>query len=712
MSAEIQPKQPANRYDRYGQSGRRSGIIGVVLATLFVAVVVLCYLPLSPFFPTDNLDSAWQWVMNEAVARHLIIGRDVIFTFGPFASVDTRQYHPATDMLDMGASLILGLALATGLLSVATGRRKWPLVAVPAAILLNTTIRDALFLALPPLLLILTVRVEMRRDSPLALPPSWVTSIPQVLLTASLGILPLIKGSFGLLSIILGGLCFLLQWRSSPAKALVGSVIFVGALVGGWAIAGQPIDAIPHYFLSMRSIISGYTDAMSTRGRYDELIVYVLSAAVLLGSTYFGIARGIKLAGVALILGLALALFVAFKAGFVRHDAHALIAFGTLMFVEISVALLSSQRVAAIMVVLALGGYVFSDNHYMHVRTLPARMSNSVSTIVRGIENRSNGNATVLAEYSRNLADMRASFPLPALRGTWDVYPISQNILLANNVPWSPRPIFQSYSAYGLELAKLNEAHLLGPSAPDNILFAVAPIDERLPALEDGLSWLTLINTYSVQGRLGDYAILRKDRVAAPASLKPFERVDTILGQNIAVPAENAPVWARLDLVPSLAGRIVNILFAAPEVHIELSFADGRTESYRYIPSMGAAGFLVSPLIRNTDDFAELMSSSHDQHFASLRPISIRIVPQRHSAWLWSGQVPVEFSQVWDRCRCQRTSMPTPANTSTIAQPATTIHCENGDNPSAHKTRIMPAAIAEYQMRAVRAWPMPKRTTR
>jgi hypothetical protein len=646
MSAEFQSKQPQNRYDFHGQSGRGSDGVGVVLAALFVAVIVLCYLPLSPFFPTDNLDSAWQWVMNEAVGRHLVIGRDVIFTFGPFASVDTRQYHPATDMLDMGASLLLGLALSTGLLSIATGRRKWPLVAVPAAILLNTTIRDPLFLALPPLLLILTVRIEMRRESPLSLLPSRLTLISQILLSASLGILPLIKGSFGLLSIMLGGLCFLLQWRSSPAKALVGSVIFVGALVGGWANAGQPIDAIPRYFLSMRPIISGYTDAMSTRGRYDELLVYVLSATVLLGSTYTGIAKRIKLAGVGLIFGLVIVLYVAFKAGFVRHDAHALIGFGTLMFVEIFIAVLCSTRVAVILVALALAGYVFSDNHYMHARTLPARISNGVAMIARGIENRSNGNASILAEYSRNLAEMSTSFPLPALPGTWDVYPNSQNILLANNLPWSPRPIFQSYSAYGLELEKLNETHLLRPSAPDNILFSVAPIDGRLPAQEDGLSWLPLINAYSVRGRSGDFAILRKNQVAAPASLKALEPVDAVLGQSIAVPAGNAPVWARLDLVPSFAGHIVNILFAAPEVHIELSFADGRTESYRYIPSMGAAGFLVSPLIRNTDDFTELMSSSHDQHFAGLRPTSIRIVPQRHSGWLWSRHVPVEFSQV------------------------------------------------------------------
>lgn len=646
MSAELHSWQRESQYDHDRPNGQRRSAMSVVLRILLVSAIVLCYLPLSTSFPANNLDSAWQWVMNEAVARHMVIGHDVIFTFGPYASVYTHQFHPATDGLDMGGSLVLGLAFGSGLVALAEGRQKWLLVAALVAILLNNTLRDPFYLALPPLLLVLTARIEMRRDSPLALHTSWLTTSAQILLIASLGILPLIKGSFGALSIALAGLCFLLQWRSNPPKAVIGAAIFLAALVGGWAITGQPLEAIPRYFLSMRPIISGYTDAMSTRGGYNELIVYVLSAAFVTGTTYVTATKHATLPGLGLLLGVALALFVTFKAGFVRHDAHALIAFGTLMFIEIFIAFLCSRRLAVVLVVLAIGGYLFADNHYTPLRTQPARMSNVVSAIARGVEKRLDGKTSMIAEYTANVAAIRTAFPLPALPGTWDVYSYSQSILLANNVPWSPRPVFQSYSAYGPELAKLNAAHLRGPSAPDNILFSVSPIDGRLPALEDGLSWLTLVNDYSQQSRIGDYVVLRHDRGASPAALKPLTQVNMQLGQSLPVPPGNTPIWAKLDLTPSIAGRIANVLFAAPEVRIELSFADGRTESYRYIASMGATGFLVSPLIRNTDDFVKLTSADRDQHFSSFRPTSIRIVPARHSRLLWSRHVPVEFSQV------------------------------------------------------------------
>jgi hypothetical protein len=246
-------------------------------------------------------------------------------------------------------------------------------------------------------------------------------------------------------------------------------------------------------------------------------------------------------------------------------------------------------------------------------------------------------------EYAKNLAVLRAAFPLPALVGTWDVYPYSQNIPLANAVPWSPRPIFQSYSAYGPALAELNAAHLVGAIAPDNILFGISPIDGRMGALEDGISWPTLINNYSLRGRLGDFLILRKNNLSKGVSLERFKSIDKNVGESIPVPHKNGPVWVKLDLTPSLLGRIANILFATPEVRIELTFADGKSESYRYIASMGKAGFMVSPLVRNTDDFAKLMSADLSRNVVGSDPVYIRILPQRKSDLLWSRHVHIEF---------------------------------------------------------------------
>lgn len=646
MSAEFQskPRSGENVPHDHGEQ-QRSGF-GTVFAMLFTMCVVVSYLPLSTSLPASNLDSAWQWVMNEVVARHMVFGRDIVFTFGPFASVYTRQYHPATNALDMGASLLIGLAFATGLLSLARGRHKWLLAVVIVAILLNNILRDAFYMALPSLLLVLTVRLEMRKDFLLALRPSTLTWVAQLLLVASLAILPLIKGSFGALSIALGGVCFVLQWQSNRTKASLGAFIFFMTMVGSWVVAGQPLDALPYYFLAMRPIISGYTEAMSTMGHRSEIVIYILSALCVVGAAFWAAARSLRLPGLCLVIGLALALFIAFKAGFVRHDAHALIAMGTLVFVAIFVAFFCSQRTALVLVVLAIGSFLFVDNHYTPFSTMPARMSNSVKLMVDGIERGRDGGSFMRAAYEQNVATMRSAFTLPDLPGSWDVYSVNQDLALANNVPWSPRPVFQSYSAYGEQLEQLNAAHLLGPSAPDNILFAVSTIDERLPALDDGLSWPILFSRYLFEGMKGQFAILRKRANAPSAVTSSLSKVSTTLNASVAVPASDMGIWARVDLKPSVAGRFASTLFATPELRIEYTFADGTTSSYRYIPSMGAVGFFVSPIVRDTGDFVKLMTSRQPGVSGATRAVSFRIVPTHHSAWAWSRTMSIEFSSV------------------------------------------------------------------
>ncbi|MBS1212494.1 MAG: hypothetical protein H6R26_1111, partial [Proteobacteria bacterium] len=78
----------------------------VLISITMIAVLV----PLSPGMPGAGLDPSWVLGMNEAVARGMAIGTEIIFTFGPYASVYTRQYHPGTDHLMVGASTILAMA--------------------------------------------------------------------------------------------------------------------------------------------------------------------------------------------------------------------------------------------------------------------------------------------------------------------------------------------------------------------------------------------------------------------------------------------------------------------------------------------------------------------------------------------------------------------------------------------------------------------------
>ena len=56
--------------------------------------------------PTFGLDPSLEYALNEAVGQGYVFGRDVIFTFGPLASLYWQLYSPATDTIMMVGSAI------------------------------------------------------------------------------------------------------------------------------------------------------------------------------------------------------------------------------------------------------------------------------------------------------------------------------------------------------------------------------------------------------------------------------------------------------------------------------------------------------------------------------------------------------------------------------------------------------------------------------
>src|SRR6476469_6515006 len=97
-------------------SGRRplgptiQNLIFWALQALSLITAICIFVPFSPVMPEDGLDASWMFGMNQAVAQGLAIRRDIIFTFGPYASIYTQAYHPATDYMMMFGSLYLALS--------------------------------------------------------------------------------------------------------------------------------------------------------------------------------------------------------------------------------------------------------------------------------------------------------------------------------------------------------------------------------------------------------------------------------------------------------------------------------------------------------------------------------------------------------------------------------------------------------------------------
>lgn len=78
----------------------------LLLAYVLCSVVV----PLQPLLGDGGLDGSWALALNQAVVQGLHFGTEVVFTYGPYASLLSAVYHPATDARMLWGSAYLALS--------------------------------------------------------------------------------------------------------------------------------------------------------------------------------------------------------------------------------------------------------------------------------------------------------------------------------------------------------------------------------------------------------------------------------------------------------------------------------------------------------------------------------------------------------------------------------------------------------------------------
>ncbi|HEX4571115.1 MAG TPA: hypothetical protein VH184_11860, partial [Dongiaceae bacterium] len=105
------------------------GLVALILTALFL-------IPFSPSMPEAGLDASWRYALNEVVAEGRVFGQEVIFTFGPLASVVTGTFHPATDTMMMVGSALYAAGFCIAFALLAHPRRHAFAIFLPFAICL------------------------------------------------------------------------------------------------------------------------------------------------------------------------------------------------------------------------------------------------------------------------------------------------------------------------------------------------------------------------------------------------------------------------------------------------------------------------------------------------------------------------------------------------------------------------------------------------
>ena len=619
--------------------------VDVMLYLTVVGVVV----PLSPMLPASGLDPSWALGVNQAVAQNLTFGTDVIFTYGPYTSVFSTLYHPQTDARMLWGGLLVAFCYALALQLVVRGRSPWLRLSCVALVAVAHAggPRDAVFASYLLVLALAVWRLREPLDAPARLGPTRAAIVWSLLLVP-LGLLPLAKCSFfapiGLLCVIFA----ISFWRDARRRlAVLTLVIPPLALVVFWLVAGQPLSGLPRFVWTSWLVIAGYTEAMALSGPELEVFLFLASAALLLGSMWRLIGRADR--RLFLVLSCATCLFFSFKSGFVRHDGHAVIAGASLLFATLPVMLLfrGRSRVALLVTTAAAGTLIINGHSPFGPGRVADLLVRPYVDGIGGLVQRVREPQRLPLAFAAAMTSISRELPLPRLSGTTDIYPVDQAYLLASGNTWTPRPVLQSYSAYHPELARLDSDWLEGARAPDHILFRVDPLDGHYPSIEDGPSWRALLTRYEVSEVTGGtgrpFVIL--DRKAQP---EPPRRLEWIhdrrhsAGEDIALPTDVGPLFAELDVSPTLIGMVAGVLFKVPPLGLTVHLSDGAVLRYRISAGAARAGFLLSPLVGSTTDFV-LLTARRGDHLSGKVVRSINVAT---TSPFWSTSIGVRLARL------------------------------------------------------------------
>ncbi|WP_321901294.1 hypothetical protein [Paraburkholderia tropica] len=603
-------------------------------AALLISFIVV--IPFQPWFAeAPGLDLSWAFAMNDAVARHLAFGRDVVFTFGPWASVYTTLYHPATDNIMLLGSGIAAAAICLGFSLLLLDRNPVLLLILPIAIVLSA--RDTILFLIPMLVLLVAARLSAPKENTAHLEmTSWRKSA-FLFCAAAAGTLPLVKGSFAGLAFGEVGFAFVLLCAAGLAPLAFSAALSAGAaLCLGWIWSGQQIADLPHFFVAQAPIISGYSEAMSVQGPAIEIVVWLITSAVALA--VLGISQKRTLRHAVLWVGFAFYLFVLFKAGFVRQDGHQKMNAASLPFISIALVPFVSRVSAKSFGALAAAVWLLFATLIGGLTPLniAQRLHLAQALATDGIARRLAKPEYFPAAFDEGVAKIRAAEPVTDVTGTTDVYPTDLSMLFANGIQWDGRPVLQSYSAYTLELDHMNAAHLSGTRAPQNVLMSPGPIDGRFPMSEDARSMVALLDHYTPVGGVFTYLKLQP---SASRGLHEVALSQTMakMGQTITVPQAGI-VIATLDITPTPLGRVALTALKLPYVRIKVVLANGAHKTYRIVPSMAKSGFILSPLVEVSQDFKELyVGGNRAKRVASIEVMTSEV-------GLWNRDFSVKFS--------------------------------------------------------------------
>ncbi|HEV2018296.1 MAG TPA: hypothetical protein VGQ98_08360 [Gemmatimonadaceae bacterium] len=346
------------------------------------------------------------------------------------------------------------------------------------------------------LTVILSLSLVRRRPSSTLLATAAVIG-----LAVASSILVLIKFNAGLMALSAGSLLVLStrQWR----KLALFALIFVFGLCLMWISTGNAISNLVSFLSGSVEVASGHSSAMGIEAperRWEYAAAPIAVLLVILVALDGLVTLPLHLAATAVGL-VGMTVFAMLKHGFVRHDAHAIGFFASMLLLSLALASRRDWLRTSVLTVALLAAFLASSDLSPTRLWLPTESARGFLDQLRAITSLEQRQAVV--EAARN--HLRAEYALDSstIAGmtskTAHIDPWESGVAWAYpEVTWRPLPTIQSYVAYSRALDERNQAFLLSERAPEVVLREIPQaIDGRNPLFESPLATIQLFCRYA-----------------------------------------------------------------------------------------------------------------------------------------------------------------------------------------------------------------------
>jgi hypothetical protein len=602
-----------------------------------IAVLVLWLLFVDfPAPPQTWLDASWHAVLVDAKVQGRQFGTEIAFTYGPLGYLNSHFYLPQAIAPKLLWETAGRLALLAGIVALAfrlsrTGR----FLSLAGLAAFSGLAQDPVYLVF----LTYAFAVGLMRDRT----PPWAVAA----LVLGTAFLSLIKLSFAMLACAGYALLVLHAWlvggRLRFALSCTGG--YLVACLGLWLAARQDLTNIPEFLSLSREISGGYAYAMS----FDEPtsvflagIATLISALLLCAWAFVKAKASHRLSLMAPTAFCVLAILIAWRHGFTRADAHVLGFFAFCLSLGAALPGMLAPFLRPVWSLLVpafaiLGTAVFDVNIF---RDLPGNLTGQITRNAA----ESGRIATFPERFDAAFEQAVASSgdrELVAIVGnsTIDWISFEQGRLLLSGLSYHPRPVFQGYKVYTPLLTRTNAAFYRSTEAPEFVCVEIQSIDGRYPMQDDSLLLLELARDYEPVRQTTSYTLFRR-RAAGPSTEAVRERISEPIngsfGEVISIPdGGGRAIWVRIEARPSALGTIRGALYKPPALRLVLSDVEGSEAAFRLIPGVSEEGFLIQPMIANTDSFLAFAAGE-----AASRVRSLRIEPSAEAdAMYWNDPI-------------------------------------------------------------------------